>query len=399
MVEMPKFLRELMNSDAYTNKNNPDYKYVNEKVAYYMNIFYPGEMHFDATGRAAEPEYDMTKEEFDAAQQKLDDALDEAKAEAEDDAEEQGIEGLNADDYVELEETIPVRVLYPDGTILLEYLEVYNLDVPENYDDDEDGDAPEELWVWDEGGECEICEEMAGTILESEDVPSPHPNCQCTARRMTKKEYKELFGEPDPKKQEKLKELYAKEKEWKERSLEKEQNSNDNFDKAMEKTFGSEGGYTDGKNQVKDQPTNMGIQQGTLNEFNKKFPDKNFPKDVKDLSQEQARAIYKSEYWDNTKIPNIENDRIRNAAFDMNVMSYKSIMATTMQKAINAYSNAGINVDGDMGIKTIKAINAIPNNKVSDFMDVLKSERMESLKGMKNWPTAQKGWTIRTMAY
>ena len=175
--------------------------------------------------------------------------------------------------------------------------------------------------------------------------------------------------------------------------------NNKHFDAAFEKLKEVEGGYTNGRNQIKDEPTNMGIKQSTLDKYNKKFHNKNFPKDVEHLELEHAKEIYKDEYWNNTKIPNIENDRIRNAVFDMNVMSNPNIMTKTVQNALNSYANAGLEVDGVMGSKTINAINSISSNQVSDFMDVLKSERMESLRGMINWPTAKNGWKDRTMAY
>ena len=102
-----------------------------------------------------------------------------------------------------------------------------------------------------------------------------------------------------------------------------------NFEEAIEKLFINKGGYTPGANQIKDFPTNMGIQQKTLDRYNLMFPYKNFPKDVKLLQKNQAYEIYKEMYWDNTKIPQIKNARIRNAVFDMNVMGGRGHSHTT----------------------------------------------------------------------
>ena len=88
------------------------------------------------------------------------------------------------------------------------------------------------------------------------------------------------------------------------------------FEQAYNKLKEPEGEYTDGKNQVKDEPTNMGIKQSTLDRYANQHPDKNFPADVKYLTTAQAKEIYKNEYWYNTRIPEIKNDRIRDAIFE-----------------------------------------------------------------------------------
>jgi type VI secretion system secreted protein VgrG len=175
-------------------------------------------------------------------------------------------------------------------------------------------------------------------------------------------------------------------------------NNDKNFENALAKTMKAEGGHTDGKDQINDQPTNMGIKQDTLNTYNKNNPDRNFPQDVKNLAPDQAKEIYKNEYWDNTRIPNIENDRIRNAVFDMNTMG--SVAAgKTLQNTLNSYMNANLNVDGVIGSRTINAINSIPYNKIDGFMDLLKENRLESLRKMENWQTSRNGWTTRTNKY
>ena len=169
-----------------------------------------------------------------------------------------------------------------------------------------------------------------------------------------------------------------------------------NFEQAYNKLQEPEGGYTDGKNQRKDEPTNMGIKQSTLDRYANKHPDKNFPADVKYLTAAQAKEIYKNEYWDNTRIPEIKNDRIRDAVFDMNVMGGAG---KTVQRALNSFLDANLVVDGAIGSATIKSINAIPDSKVNEFMVALKNERIDYLKGTKNWVTAKNGWLKRVNKY
>ena len=168
------------------------------------------------------------------------------------------------------------------------------------------------------------------------------------------------------------------------------------FMKAYEQLKEREGGYTTGKNQKQDEPTNMGIKQSTLDKYSAKYPGKNFPQDVKDLNEHQVQEIYKSEYWDNTKIPQIENDRIRNAVFDMNVMGGAG---KVVQRALNSFLDANLMVDGIIGKETIKAINTIPYTRVQEFMSTIKSARINYLQNTKNWETAKNGWIKRTNSY
>ena len=140
----------------------------------------------------------------------------------------------------------------------------------------------------------------------------------------------------------------------------------------------------------------MGIKQSTLDRYANKHPDKNFPADVKYLTTAQAKEIYKNEYWYNTRIPEIKNDRIRDAIFDMNVMGGAG---KVVQRTLNSFLDANLAVDGAIGSETVKFINAIPDSKVDEFMGVLKSERIDYLKGTINWETAKNGWLKRTNKY
>lgn len=167
-----------------------------------------------------------------------------------------------------------------------------------------------------------------------------------------------------------------------------------NFKSALQKVLQNEGGFTDGKSQIKDMPTNMGIQQKTLDFYNGKYPEKNFPKIVNNLSVNQVIEIYKSEYWDNTKIPKIKNKRIRDAVFDMFVMGGAG---KVVQRAVNKFAKATLTVDGVIGDKTICLLNQI--DEVDDFMQILKQERLNYLMKTKNWETAKNGWINRLNKY
>lgn len=175
--------------------------------------------------------------------------------------------------------------------------------------------------------------------------------------------------------------------------------SDEKFNMAYDKLVRVEGGYTNGKNQVDDEPTNMGIKQSTLEKYLRNNPTKHFPSDVRDLTASQVKEIYKNQYWDNTNIGKINNDRIRNAVFDMGVMSGPVISTKTLQQTLNEVFWEMLPVTGYLGKQTIWVINSIPENRVDDFMMVLVKNRLQSLRKMTNWPTACVGWTVRTQAY
>ncbi|MDE6481412.1 MAG: glycoside hydrolase family protein [Alphaproteobacteria bacterium] len=175
-MKTPQFLRQIMSSPAYMDKNSKAYAMAER----YLNLLYPGMAQTDATGRMTEPEYDMTLTQFNKAQDALEAALEAAKQEAEAEYEEAGQE-IDIEAYVELEETIDVRVLMPLGTIENKQLEVYTLDIPEPEDD-----ALKKVWRWhseDGDNTCDECASRDGEIYDSEDdIPEipVHPNCRCS---------------------------------------------------------------------------------------------------------------------------------------------------------------------------------------------------------------------------
>lgn len=178
-MKTPKFLQELMRSPAYMDKNSDVYAMAEK----YLKILYPGELSQDATGRMIAPEYDMTLTQFNTVQAELDAVLEETVADTEAEYEEAGQE-IDVEDYVELEETINVTVLMPDGHIENKQLEFYTLNLPE------DAAAPNDkihrVWCWhaeDGDNTCSECASRDGEIYYSEDdIPEipVHPNCRCT---------------------------------------------------------------------------------------------------------------------------------------------------------------------------------------------------------------------------
>lgn len=78
-MKTPNFLRNLLQSNNYWDKNSTEFAKANE----YLGKLFSGELQQDATGQYIEPKYDMTYEQFLDAQKKFDTEIEEAIQEAE----------------------------------------------------------------------------------------------------------------------------------------------------------------------------------------------------------------------------------------------------------------------------------------------------------------------------
>lgn len=125
------------------------------------------------------------------------------------------------------------------------------------------------------------------------------------------------------------------------------------LDQALTFTLGNEGGYS---NNPADPggATNFGIIQRTLDRWNGAHPDLDFPGDVKDLTQDQAEAIYRADYW---RWDDIASPAIAIKLFDIGVNAGLGTAVKLLQKAVNTFVNPPLAVDGQMGPMTLGAAN------------------------------------------
>ena len=130
-MQTPKFLRDLLQSNNYWNKGSTEFAKANE----YLETLFPWQLQKDATGQYIEPKYDMTYEQFVAAQKKFDNDIQNAIQETAAEAEAENDILVDYSQFVEIDEEIDVRVLMPWGDIQNEKLIVYTLNSPD--DDDE----------------------------------------------------------------------------------------------------------------------------------------------------------------------------------------------------------------------------------------------------------------------
>ena len=114
------------------------------------------------------------------------------------------------------------------------------------------------------------------------------------------------------------------------------------FDEIIEQVLEHEGGYVD-------DPTDSGGE--TKYGISKRaYPNE----DIKALTVERAKELYKRDYWDRFKVDNLP-DRIRHIYFDMCVNMGGGRATKILQEACNSKNSNKIDVDGGIGKDTIKA--------------------------------------------
>lgn len=146
------------------------------------------------------------------------------------------------------------------------------------------------------------------------------------------------------------------------------------FGPAVEITLENEGGYTENSADPGGS-TNFGISQ-------REFPSI----DIKDLTKEQAEAIYQKNYW---LFGGIVNQDVANKLFDMYVnMGHAAIKI--MQRLVNVLP------DGDYGSETEAAINAAePTSLLAKFRPALVQYYQKVVQAHPEEAEFLEGWERR----
>ena len=157
------------------------------------------------------------------------------------------------------------------------------------------------------------------------------------------------------------------------------------FDEVFVRLVGHEGGYSadpkDPGNWTGGRPgvgkllgTKYGIAANT-------YPDL----DIKALTLDQAKAIYRRDWWDK-----IHADQLPGAVafqlWDFAVNAGITRAVISLQRAV------GVADDGKLGPRTLAAVNAMPE---PDVIARFNAERLEFYASLSTWPTYGKGWARR----
>ena len=152
------------------------------------------------------------------------------------------------------------------------------------------------------------------------------------------------------------------------------------FDDIIEVTLHHEGGY------VHD-PTDLGGETnfGIAKRF---YPDV----DIKNLTKEGAKEIYKKDYWDKNKVDDLPDD-LKHIFFDMCVNQGRGTAVKVLQRAING-KGGDLKVDGGFGPGTKGAL-----DKYKPSLDRVRCYRLKHYYDLVNRKPEQErflfGWFKR----
>lgn len=125
------------------------------------------------------------------------------------------------------------------------------------------------------------------------------------------------------------------------------------FDSAVDYVLNNEGGTSDHKNDTGGL-TKYGISQNNHPEV-----------DVKSLTPEKAKDIYKTKYWTDL-YEQFKDDKVAVKTFDLAVNAGPKQAHTLLQRALNRLlpPQERVNVDGKLGPVTVESINKVDENQL-----------------------------------
>lgn len=151
------------------------------------------------------------------------------------------------------------------------------------------------------------------------------------------------------------------------------------FNEAFENVLLEEGGFVDDPND-KGGITKYGISQ------------KSYPYlDIAKLTKEDAEKLYKKDYWDSTRIGEIQDQKVANKLFSLAVNMGIKNATLCLQRAARSASGVFLIEDGILGKNTIANVNLC---KGDVLLAALKSEAAAIYRAFKN-PRFERGWLNR----
>ena len=126
-----------------------------------------------------------------------------------------------------------------------------------------------------------------------------------------------------------------------------------NFNEIIEKVLEHEGGYVNDPSDLGGE-TNYGITK-------RFYPDV----DIKNLTREQAKDIYKRDYWDKNRVESLP-ENLWHIFFDMSINMGRKTAVKILQRAA-ANKGRKVDIDGGLGPATIKALKGVEVERVRAY--------------------------------
>lgn len=148
------------------------------------------------------------------------------------------------------------------------------------------------------------------------------------------------------------------------------------FDQAFDILIGHEGGYVNDPNDPGGE-TKYGISKAA-------YPDV----DIADLTEDQAKAIYKSDYWDKLSLDTAA-PQLALIVFDAAVNNGVGAATKFLQTGL------GVTADGVFGSESQAALAAVTGDKISSVIADTHGARIFDMAGLSTWSKFGKGWSKR----
>ncbi|MGH6771114.1 MAG: glycoside hydrolase family 108 protein, partial [Xanthobacteraceae bacterium] len=153
------------------------------------------------------------------------------------------------------------------------------------------------------------------------------------------------------------------------------------YDESLRRLLVHEGGYS---NHPSDPggPTKFGI---TIHDYRKYIDARATAADVRAMTVDQAKAIYRDKYWNAMRCDALPAG-VDYCIFDYGVNSGTGRAPKVLQRVL------GIAVDGKVGPATIEVAK---RRDPAALVNAICDERMRFLQALKTWPVFGKGWGRR----
>lgn len=138
--------------------------------------------------------------------------------------------------------------------------------------------------------------------------------------------------------------------------------------------------------------TNKGVTYSTFKSLSSKLGYQPSCSNFQNMPSDIWQSIFKKGYWDALNLDSVNSQAVANVAADFAWGAGPKTAAKKLQYAVNTVSGSSLVVDGVIGPKTIKAINASNQQQLFDVYASLKDSYYKSLP---NQQANQKGWSIR----
>ncbi len=156
---------------------------------------------------------------------------------------------------------------------------------------------------------------------------------------------------------------------------------NTSFESALKHVLVHEGGWADHP----DDPGGATMKGVTLSTFRRQCGENKTKDDLRNISDEELRQIYRTGYWDKCLCDELPSG-IDYAVFDAAVNSGPGRGARWLQAAVGAKQ------DGAIGPKTLSRVKEHDPVQVSDVMC---DRRLAFLRNLSTWSTFGRGWERR----